>query len=86
MDFALSADHRMKIKENKKIDKYLNITRELKKAMNMEMTVIPNITGALGTVPKSLLRELEDSEIGEQSEVIQTIAFLSSFRILRRVL
>ena len=31
MDFAILADHKKKIKENEKIDKYLDLTREIKK-------------------------------------------------------
>ena len=31
LDFAITVDHKMKIKENDMIDKYLNVPRELKK-------------------------------------------------------
>ena len=31
VDFAVLVDHKVKIKENEKIDKYLDLTRELKK-------------------------------------------------------
>ena len=31
VDFAVTADHRVKLKESKKKDKYLDIVRELKK-------------------------------------------------------
>ena len=31
VDFFILADHRVRIKENKKIDKYLDLDRELKK-------------------------------------------------------
>ena len=37
------------------------------------MTVIPIIIGALGTVPKGLVRELEDLEIGGRAKSIQNI-------------
>ena len=33
MDFTIPADYRVKIKENKKIDKYLEFGRELKKVV-----------------------------------------------------
>ena len=36
VEFAVPADHWMKIKENKKRDQYLGLTRELKKAMEHE--------------------------------------------------
>ena len=45
-------------------DKYLDLARELKKLWNMRVTVIPMIIGALGTVPKGLVRRLEELEVG----------------------
>ena len=36
VDFAVPADHRLKLKESEKKDKYLNLTRELKKTMEHE--------------------------------------------------
>ena len=52
----------------------------------MKVTVIPKITGALGTISRSLVKELEELEIRGQVETIQTRALLRSSRILRRVL
>ena len=52
MDFAIPADHRLKLKESKKRDKYIDLARELKKLWNMKVTVIPIVTGELGTVTK----------------------------------
>ena len=57
MDFAVPADHRVKMKENEKIDKYLDLARE---AVEYEGEVIPIVVGALGTVPKSLQKKLEE--------------------------
>ena len=54
MDFDVPADRRMKIKEIEKIDKFLDLARELKKPWNMKVTVIPIVVGTLGTDPKSL--------------------------------
>ena len=44
------------------------------------------IIGRLGTVPKGFVKGLENLEIKGQVETIQTTAFLSSARIMRRVL
>ena len=52
MDFAIPADHRVKVKESEKKDKYLHLARELKKLWNMKVSVIPIVTGALDTVTK----------------------------------
>ena len=51
------ADHRVKIKENKKRDKHLHLAGELKKQWNMKVTVIPIMISALGTIPKCLKRD-----------------------------
>ena len=52
----------------------------------MKLTVIPVVIGTLGTVPKGLERGLEELEIRERIEIIETTALLRSTRILRRVL
>ena len=49
-----------KLREKEKKDKYLDLTRELKKLGNMKMTVIPIAIGALDRVTKSSVQELED--------------------------
>ncbi len=86
MNFAVPADHRVKLKENEKKDKYHDLARELKKLGDMKVTVIPIVVGALGTVRKELVQGLEDLEIRGRAETIQTTALLISARILRRVL
>ena len=85
VNFVVPSDHKVKIKERKKISKYLNLIRELKKLWNMRVTVIPLVIGALGTVPKGLERGLVELEIRERIETIETTALLRSARILRRV-
>ena len=50
VDFAVPAYHRIKLKEYEKKDNYLDPTRELKKLWNMQVTVIPIVNGAFGTV------------------------------------
>ena len=59
MDFAVPADHRVKLKENKKKDKYLDLAKELKKLWNMKVTIIPIVIGAFGTVTKGLLKGMK---------------------------
>ena len=86
VDFAVPADHRIKLKECEKKDKYLDLARELKKLWNMKVTIIPIVIGAFGTVTKGLLKALEDLEVGGRVETIQTTALLGTARILRRVL
>ena len=86
VDIAVPADHRIKLKECEKRDKYLDLAGELKKLWNIKVTIIPIVTGAFGTVTKGLLKGLKDLEVGGRVETIQTTALLKTARILRRVL
>ena len=60
MNFAIPPDYSVKIKESEKINEYLDLARELKMLWNMRVTVIPMVVGALGTVAKSLEKELRN--------------------------
>ena len=86
VDLAVPADHGIKLKECEKKDKYLDLARKLKKLWNMQVTIIPIVIGAFGTVTKGLLKGLEDLEVGGQVETIQTTIFLRTARILKIVL
>ena len=52
----------------------------------MKVTIVPIVSGALGTITKGLLKGLEDLEVGGRVETIQMTAILRTTRILRRVL
>ena len=52
----------------------------------MKVTVIPIVIGGFHTVTKGLLKGLEDLEVGDRVETIQTTALLKTAVILRRVL
>ena len=80
MDFAVPTDHRVKLKESKKSDKYLDFAREL------IVMIVPIVIGAFGTITKGLLKDLEDLDVGGRVETIQMTALLRTARILRRVL
>ena len=86
VDFAVPADHRIKLKECEKKDKYLDLARELTKLWNMLVAIIPIVISSFGTVAKGLLKGLDDLEVGRRLETIQTAALLRTTRILRRVL
>ena len=62
VDFAVPADHRIKLEESEKRDKYLDLARELKKSWDMNVTIIQIVIRAFGTVTKGLLKGLEDLE------------------------
>ena len=60
MDFGISVDNRIELKECEKRDKYQDLAWELKRIWNMKVTVISVVVGALGKIPKGLVKRLED--------------------------
>ena len=84
VNFAVPADHRVKLKESEKKDKYLDFSGEMNKLWNMKVMIIQ--IGTLGTITKCLIQGLEDIERRRRAQIIQTTALLRSARILRRIL
>ena len=72
MSVAILTDHRVKIKENKKIEKYLDFAGEPKqKLWTMQVTVISVVVSALGTVPKGLERGLEQKRDHSDYNIVE---------------
>ena len=85
LNFAVSADYMIKLKESAERDKYLDLVGELKKTVEHESDsdISCNLAHSVLS-PKVLIQGLEDLEIRGQVETIQTRALLRSARILRR--
>ena len=49
VEFAVSDDLRIKLKECETMDKYLYLVRDLKKIWDMKVTIVPIVIGAFGT-------------------------------------
>ena len=58
VDLAVSVNHRVKLKECEKRDKYVDLAKKLKKLWNMEVVIIPIVIGALSTITKGLVQGL----------------------------
>ena len=71
--------------ESKKLDKYVDLVRRLKKLWNMKLAVIAIITESLGTVCRNLENRFDELEIRGRIEIIQATALLTSAWTLRRV-
>ena len=71
VDLAVSAGHKIKLKENEKKDQYLDFARGLKNLWNMKVIFLSIASGALGTVTKGLVKGLEDLEIRGRVETSQ---------------
>ena len=59
IDVAVPGDARVELKEKEKIDKYQDLAKELKKLWKVKIRVVPNVIGALGTIPTGLVGLLE---------------------------
>ena len=81
MDFSRPADYQMKTKESEKRNKNQDLAWELKtKLWSINVTVIPIIVGALGTVFKNLKKDIGGTGDQRKSRVLVKAA-----RILKRI-
>ena len=87
MDFAILADHTVKIKESKMMVKYLDIDRELKKQWKMRLVMVIAVAiSTLEMILKGLKKRLEEEEIRKKIKTIQIPVLLRLAKILRSVL
>ena len=66
----------MKNKEDDKVDRYSVLAGGVRRLHHVKTRVIPIVIGALGTVPKRLLKYLEDLGIADVIGCLQTTALL----------
>ena len=76
MNFAVPVDHREKIKESKKRDKYLDFARKKNKLWNTKVTAITTVIGAPEKIPEILVKRLDNLEIRRHVETIWTTVLL----------
>ena len=58
-DISLSSNHRVKLKEEEKLEKSINLAREQKKLWNVRVTVIPIVNRGRGAVLKQFKRDFK---------------------------
>ena len=71
VDLLVPADHRVKLKESEKKDKYLDLAKELRKLWNVKVTFTPIVIGPLDAVTKGQIQGLEDLVITGRVETTQ---------------
>ena len=84
-DFAVLVDRRVKLKESEKKDKHLDLTGVMKRVWNIENDDEINCNCCSLYNQQRLKQRLEDLDIRERVETIQTTASLKSAWILRIV-
>ena len=87
IDVAVPWDSRVEQKEQekKKIDNQ-DLRIELKRLWDMPVEIVPIIIGALGTIPKSLKRNLEELGADVAPGLLQKNVVLETVHIIRRVM
>ena len=84
-DFAVLADHSIKLKEKREINTK-TLQEKKKQHSKMKVKVIPIVTGALGKVTRILVQGLDDLEIRGRVEAIQSTVLLRSDRSQKKFL
>ena len=85
IDFAIPYDTRGDDKEVEKIERYLDLARELKKVWNMKVIVVPLVVGALGTPAKELEKRLKTIGIETEITELEKTVLIHTSRILLKV-
>ena len=87
VDFAAPTTHKVKLKESKKKDKYLDLAREKnKQIVKHESDADTNYNWCTWKIPKGLVKGLEKLEVRGKVKNVHTIALVRSIRVLRQVL
>lgn len=88
VDFSVPCDANVAKKEKEKISKYKDLATEVARMNAVKVEVVPVVIGALGTVPKGLMRWLKRIGIEQEGVVgeMQTAALIGTVAILRKVL
>ena len=81
----LPYDTRVDDKEVEKIEKYLDLARELKKVWNMKVTVVPLVVEPLDTPTQALEKRLKTIGVKTKITELQTAVLIHNNRIVRKV-
>ena len=87
IDIAVPADQNIINTEEEKVDRYQDLAFEIKRIHRAsKVTVIPIVTGALGTIPKNAKSWHEKLKIADIVGSVQLSAIFGTAHILRKVL
>jgi hypothetical protein len=84
IDVAISGDRNVIKKEAEKIFKCKDLTIEIQRMWNLKTRVIPVISGATGTISKSLKKHVSDITGHHDVKELQKTATLGTAHILRK--
>ena len=73
-------------RSKKKRDKYQDLRTKLRRPWDKLVEIVPIIIGALGTIPKSLKRNLEELGADVAPGLLQKSVVLETAHIIRRLM
>jgi hypothetical protein len=82
IDIAIPRDRNVIKKEAEKILKYKDLTTEIQRMWNVKAKVIPVITGATGTISKSLRKHMSNITGNHDVRELEETAILGTAHIL----
>ena len=77
IDTTVPADATVEEKDQEKMDRYQELTWELKRLWKVETEVIPTVVGSLGTAAKGLEKNLKKAGSNATVELLQKAALLN---------
>ena len=83
IDVSIPWDSRVEDKAREKIEKY---QMEIQRIWEMPVEVVPIIIGALGTTPKSLVKNIKKLDVHVAPGLMQKSVLLQTAHIIRRVM
>jgi len=86
IDVTISGERNVMKKEDKKILKHEDLRVEIQRVWNVEIKVIPVITGTTGTISESLRQYLSNVTGKSEIKELQKTAILGTALIPREVL
>jgi hypothetical protein len=86
VDVGICGDRNVVKKDDEKILKYKDLVIEIQRMWNVKAKVIPAITGANGTISKSLRQYLSNIPGKQEIKELQKTAILRTAHLLWRVL
>ena len=86
IDIAVRSDFIVVRTEEWKVEKYQDLAFEVKRIYHVETAILPVVIGALGTVPKRLIRSIELLGIGDIIASSHMKVLLGTAGILHRAM
>ena len=86
IDIAVPSDFNVVRTEDWKVEKYQDLAYEIRRLHHVETAILPIVNGALGTVPRRLIKSIELLGISDIVDGTQMTALLETAGIICRAM